>query len=110
MSHFEATWAQEGTRPYEPEDKPRFICGFTEQGPANYLHKTGIDFREPAVRDSYLWVTQAPPGMPDHFAGLQDWHRDVIADHTPYPHPWDCKCTLGELAAIGGGRVWFLLR
>ena len=75
MHHFDAKWAQEGTRPQKQGDGLRWICGFTEQGPANYLHKDGIDFREEAVRNSYFWMTQAPRGLLPEYVGLQDWHR-----------------------------------
>ena len=91
MSHFDAIWAQEGTRPLKVGDKPRFICGFTEKGPANFLHKTGLDFSCPEVRKSYNWVTQAPPGMPDHIAGLQRWHTGIAEDLSPSPHTWYIK-------------------
>ena len=93
MSHFDAKWAQEGTRPLKVGDKPRFICGFTEKGPANWLHKTGLDFSCPEVRKSYNWVTQAPPGMPDHIAGLQRWHTGIAEDLSPSPHTWYIKCS-----------------
>lgn len=85
MSHFDAKWAQEGTRPYKDGHVARFIAGFTEKGHAEYLHKSGIDFRNAEVRNSYLWLTQAPPFLPRHLAGLQDWHRDVAEDHLLTP-------------------------
>ena len=86
MSHFDAKWAQEGTRPYKPGHVPRYICGFTEKGPAAYLHKDGIGLRNADVRNSYLWLTQAPPGMSRHLVGLQDWHRDRVEDHLTPTH------------------------
>ena len=83
--HFSAKWAQEGTRPCKDHHKPRFICGFTEHGPANFLHQVGIDFREAKVRNSCMWFTEAPPGMPHYLAGIQPWHHSRPEDH-PLPH------------------------
>ena len=80
MSHFDARWAQEGTRPHKPHHVPRYICGFTEQGPANYLHKMGLDFSNEEIRSKYLWYTEPPKPLRRQFCGLQVWHRDISKD------------------------------
>ena len=85
--HFGAKWAQEGTRPMKDGDKPRYICAFTEKGPAAYLHENGLDFRKQVLRQSYYWLTEAPPHMPELLCGPQEWHEDNAEEH-PSPPPW----------------------
>ena len=96
--HFSAKWAQEGTRPMKDGDKPRWICGFTEKGPAAYLHETGLDFNNVALRQSYYWLTEAPPHMPEVLCGPQEWHEDSVEEH-PSPPPWLFEMK-GEFAAL----------
>ena len=84
--HFGAKWAQEGTRPTKEGDKPRWICGFTEKGPAAYLHEKGLDFNDADVRKSYYWLTEAPAGMPECLCGPQEWHEDKSFFEDSLPH------------------------
>ena len=84
--HFGAKWAQEGTRPTKEKDKPRWICGFTEKGPAAYLHEKGLDFNDADVRKSYYWLTEAPAGMPECLCGPQEWHEDKPFFEDSLPH------------------------
>ena len=99
MHHFNAKWAQEGTRPFKPADKCRWICGFTQQGPANRLHKEGLNFALEAVRNSYFWLTEPPPSLNPKFSGLQDWHRQRIQEELRSPSPM-AFILWGELAAF----------
>ena len=85
MNHFDAKWVQEGTRPMKAGDRPRFICAFTAKGPAQYLHKNGIDLNNEDLRGDYLWMTEAPPGLPESLCGVQQWHEDCYKEY-PSPH------------------------
>ena len=86
MSHFDAKWAQEGTRPSKDGKGPRWICGFTESGPANRLHEEGIDLNDTSTRRKYFWRTEAPPELPESCTGLQTWH--VTSGHELCEEPW----------------------
>ena len=94
--HFSAKWAQEGTRPMKESDKPRWICGFTEKGPAAYLHQRGLDFNDENLRRSYYWLTEAPPQVPEWLCGIQEWHDKHIVEEDLPPSRW-FSGMIGEL-------------
>ena len=62
-------------------DRLRWICAFTEKGLAQYLHKNGLDLRDENNRRDYRWMTEAPPKLPEHLCGIQQWHEDHYKEY-----------------------------
>jgi hypothetical protein len=73
-THFKSKWAQEGTRPEKETHLLRYLCGFSQKGVAHWLHTWGIDLRDDATRQHYIWRTEAMPGQIPELCGLQTWH------------------------------------
>jgi len=74
QTHFKSKWAQEGTRPEKENHQLRYICGFSQKGVAHWMHTWGIDLRDDAIRQHYIWKTEAMPGQLPDLCGLQSWH------------------------------------
>ena len=72
-NHFQASWAQEGTRKLNDAQQHRWVCGFTTKGHPRYLEKCAVEL--PLRSEELLWRTQPPPGMAEVFTGVQSWHK-----------------------------------
>lgn len=73
QNHFQASWAQEGTRKLNVAQQHRWICGFTTKGHPRYLEKCAVEL--PLRSEELFWRTQPPPGMAEVFTGVQSWHK-----------------------------------
>ena len=86
VSHFSAGWAQEGTRKRKPEERHRYLCSFSSQGDAQYLHTMPIDL--PKDGQDLRWLTQKPPGTPECFTGWQPWHAGLEDSSSFFFYLW----------------------
>ena len=81
QSHFEHSWCQAGTRKENADQTDRWICDFTQSGPAKWLHENAIGF--PEQLENLRWMTQAPPGTWPHQLGWRYYHEGVSPANKP---------------------------
>jgi len=81
-THFENDWCQAGTRKEASYQYDRWICAFTESGPAEWLDEHPVVLpAQPAV---LRWRTQCPPKTPLCFLGWRWYHEGLTAEERPH--------------------------